>query len=49
MSKNFQKVKRYYDLNLWTVKRVYQAVLKLWITAEEFNLITNQIFEDFEY
>lgn len=48
-SNKFQKVKKYYDANLWTIKMVYQAVLKGWITAEEFTIITNQSFEDFSY
>lgn len=49
MSNKFQKVKKYYDTNLWKIKQVYLAVLKNWITPEEFYLITNQYFENFNY
>lgn len=31
MSKNFEKVKRYYDLGLWDIEKVRAAVGK-WIT-----------------
>lgn len=39
MSKNFDKVKEFYDENLWTLKMVRHAVDR-WITAEEFRAIT---------
>lgn len=41
MSKNFEKVKNYYDRGLWNKTRVYNAVGK-WITAEEYELITGE-------
>ena len=34
-SKNFEKVKNYYDRGLWAADRVRAAVDK-WITAEEY-------------
>ncbi len=39
MSKHFEKVKDYYDRGLWSVEKVRQAVVKGWITEEEFELI----------
>lgn len=39
-SDNFEKVKRYYDMKMWNVDRVRNAVIKDWITAEEFEAIT---------
>lgn len=41
-SKNFDKVKRYYDQGLWGINKVRQAVVKGWITEEEFKEITGQ-------
>jgi uncharacterized XkdX family phage protein len=38
-SKNFQKVKDYYDKGLWDEYRVSEAVKKGWITEEEFEEI----------
>lgn len=41
-SKNFEKIKGYYDKGLWSVERVRAVVGKsLGITAEEFTEITN--------
>lgn len=40
-SKNFEKVKKYYDEGLWTLNRVCNAVGK-WITKEEFEEITSK-------
>ena len=45
MSKNFEKVKYYYDRGLWDINRVREAVVKGWITEEEFYIITNHIYE----
>lgn len=38
-SKNFRKVKDYYDRKLWNIDRVYSAVGK-WITEAEYLDIT---------
>ena len=46
MSKKFKKVKNYYDSGLWTIEMVKQAVIKNWITAEEFETITGQPYND---
>jgi hypothetical protein len=40
-SKNFNKVKKYYDEGRWTIEMVYNAVGR-WITAEEFDQIIEQ-------
>ena len=44
MSKNYNKVKDYYDKSLWTIEMVKNAVVKTWITADEFEVITGQIY-----
>ena len=41
-SKHFAKVKEFYDLVAWSEKRVHEAVVKGWITAEEFKEITGK-------
>lgn len=46
-SKNFDKVKNYYNTivngeRLWNEARVRNAVVKRWITEEEFNEITGE-------
>ncbi len=45
MSSKFQKVKYYYGNGLWDVQRVRNAVVKNWITAEEFEEITGIAYE----
>lgn len=40
-SKNFNKVKEYYDRGLWSKTRVKNAVCK-WITADEYKEITGE-------
>lgn len=40
MSKKFEKVKKYFEHGLWNEERVANAVLKGWITVEEFREIT---------
>lgn len=42
MSKKFQTVKNYFDKGLWNIDRVKNAVVKNWITAEEFKEITGE-------
>lgn len=43
-SKNFDKVKNYYDNGLWTLTQVYNAVGK-WITKEEYKEITGEDYQ----
>ena len=45
MSKHYEKVKGYYDKNLWSKTRVYNAVGK-WITAGEYEEITGETYEE---
>jgi hypothetical protein len=45
MSKKYELVKEYYDNGLWNLTRVKNAVVKGWITAEEFEMITGQPYE----
>lgn len=44
-SKNFEKVKKFYKEELWDRERVKMAVIKSWITKQEFEEITGEIFE----
>lgn len=44
-SKNFEKVKQYYERKNWSLKMVRNAVVKDWITAEEFKEITGDNYE----
>ena len=46
MSSKFQKVKEYYDKGLWNISRVRNAVVKNWITAEEFEEITGESYAE---
>ena len=41
-SKKFDTVKKYYDLKMWDETRVRNAVVKNWITAEEFEEIVGK-------
>lgn len=45
MSKKFNTVKKYYDLGMWSENQVRNAVVKGWITAEEFTEITGKPYE----
>lgn len=45
-SKKFQKVKSYYDNGLWGISRVRDAVVKNWITQEEYEAITNEVYRE---
>jgi len=44
-SKNYEKVKKYYEKGSWSISSVRNAVVKGWITAEEFEEITGQPYE----
>ena len=47
-SKNFDKIKNYFDNGMWSITRVYNLVgKKLGITKEEFETITGVSYEDF--
>lgn len=44
MSKNFEKVKTYYNNGIWSKARVYNAVGK-WITNKEYKEITGEDYK----
>lgn len=44
-SKNYEKVKKYFDMKMWNVARVHNAVIKEWITEEEFEEITGSAYK----
>lgn len=46
MSKNFRKVKTYYDKGLWDEERVKAAVRRKWITEAEYEKITGEKYEE---
>lgn len=41
----YEKVKNFYDNGLWTLKMVKNAVIKKWITEEEFKEITGEDYK----
>ena len=41
-SKNYSKVKRWFDMKMWNENRVRDAVVKNWITESEFTEITGK-------
>ena len=43
-SPKFNKVKNYYDRGLWNKTMVANAVVKEWITADEYEEITGEPF-----
>ena len=46
MSSKFEKVKSYYERGMWDISRVRNAVVKGWITAVEFEIITGELYEE---
>lgn len=42
MSKWYTKIKGWYEAGWWTKKMVKNAVIKKWITAEEYKIITGE-------
>ena len=44
-SKKYETVKKWYSKGIWTVDMVRNAVIKEWITADEFTEITGQEYE----
>ncbi|MBQ7718756.1 MAG: XkdX family protein [Clostridia bacterium] len=45
-SAKFEKVKGYYDSGLWNETRVRNAVIKGWITEEEYEEITGNAYAE---
>ena len=46
MSPKYELVKRYYQLKMWNLVKVKAAVVKGWITDEEFTEITGEPYEE---
>jgi hypothetical protein len=44
MSSRYEEVKFYYDNNLWPISAIKVAVVKDWITEDEFETITGQVY-----
>lgn len=44
-SKNYEKVKKYFDMKMWDITRVRNAVVKEWITEEEFEEIIGSAYK----
>lgn len=47
MSEKYTKVKGYYDNGRWSKSRVHDAVGR-WITAEEYEMITKEVYHETE-
>lgn len=45
-SKMFDKIRRYYDLHVWTANMVRNAVIKGKITEEEYTEITGEEYSE---
>lgn len=45
-SKNYEKVRGYYDGGFWNEARVKNAVTKRWITEDEYTEITGNRYND---
>jgi hypothetical protein len=45
MSKNYAKVKGFYETGLWSIRKVHDAVGK-WITPEEYAEITGEEYTE---
>lgn len=45
MSPKYDKVKHYYDAGIWNKAMVRNAVMKGWITAEEYEEITGEAYQ----
>ena len=46
MSKNYAKVKNFYDRGLWSEARVKNAVRARWLTPAEYELITSEKYTE---
>lgn len=45
-SRNYEKVKRYYDGGYWNETRLKNAVAKGWITGNEYEEITGNKYDE---
>lgn len=46
MSKMYNQIKEWYDQRRWSKKKVADAVVKGKITAEEYELITGEVYPE---
>lgn len=44
-SKKYNAVKKYYEMNMWSIGMVANAVKKGWITATEYKEITGEDYD----
>ena len=44
-SEKYETIRRYYREGLWSIERVRNAVVKRWITPEEYQEITGRIYD----
>lgn len=44
-SPKFEQLKKWYDEGKWSKKRIHDAVVKGWITEEEYFEITGEVYE----
>jgi len=44
-SEKFETIKKYYSIGAWNKTRVKNAVVKGWITQEEYRIITGEDYE----
>lgn len=44
-SVKYEQVKEWYDFGQWGIERVRNAVVKYWITPEEFEEITGEEYQ----
>lgn len=45
MGDKYEKVRNYYKKGMWSLIQVRNAVVKGWITEDEFEEITGEIYE----
>lgn len=45
MSKNYKKIKNWYDMGIYSKEKVADMVVKGQITAEEYEMITGEPYE----
>ena len=46
MSKHYSKVKKWFDMGMWNIEVVKNAVKKGWITKDEFKEITGEEYDN---
>jgi uncharacterized XkdX family phage protein len=46
MSKHYNKVKKWFDMGMWSIEVVKSAVKKGWITKDEFKEITGEEYDN---